>query len=73
MTTRTETSRAKTIVKRWLSENGFTNRVTAKTVDFTDLARTSMVFVQVHDWKPDAKWDALKAVARVSGFRVEAK
>lgn len=47
-------------------------KVTAKTVGFTDLARDSMVFVTIHGWKPNPAMEELKKIAKENGFRVDA-
>ena len=47
-------------------------RLTARTIDFTDLARARRVFVCVHGWKPSPAFDDLRLFARPHGFCVEA-
>lgn len=46
-------------------------KLTARTIDFTDLARASCVFVKVHGWVPNPQWTELKAIAVANGFRIE--
>ena len=64
--------KAKKIVKEWLETNGYTNKISAKTVDFTDLARDSVVVVYVHKWKPNPKWGELEKLAKKNGFLIDA-
>lgn len=47
------------------------HRLTARTVDFTDLARERVVFVTIHNWSPNPKASILDAVAREMGFRIQ--
>jgi hypothetical protein len=65
--------KAKSLVRYWLKSRGLDNRVTAKTVDFTDLARCSKIFVTVHGWKPSENWYDLEILAHGYNFLVEAK
>lgn len=63
---------AKKITAQILTDLGLpAHKLTARTVDFTDLARDKTVFVKIHDWKPDPVADRIKAAARDSGFCVE--
>jgi hypothetical protein len=48
-------------------------RLSARTVDFTDLARASAVFVTVHGWQPSPRWEELKADTKGKGFILEAR
>lgn len=66
------TKEAKAIVKGWLNGKGMELKVTARTIDFTDLARMSKVFVKVHGWRPDPSWAELEKIAKDCGFCVEA-
>ena len=66
------TTEAKRIVRAWLATNDNPAlKVTAKTVNFSDLARGSGVFVTVHGFKPSAMWLSLDATAKEHGFNVE--
>lgn len=66
-------NQAKKIVRTWLEVSGFQGmKVTARTVDFTDLARAKEIVVTVHGWKPHPEWAILKWEARSKGFQVEA-
>jgi hypothetical protein len=47
-------------------------KVTARTINFTDLARDSKVFVQIHGWTPNPKWNDLEHLAHQHGFCIEA-
>ena len=69
------THQAKKLVKSWLENNvkDTTFKLTARTVDFTDLARGGCIFVKVHGWKPNPLWFNLQNIAKENGFRVEAK
>ena len=62
---------AKKIIKTWMEGKGMDYKLTARTIDFTDLARSSCIFVKVHGWQPDPSWDELTALAKSYGFRVE--
>jgi hypothetical protein len=62
----------KRIIAAALAEHGLFNRLTARTIDFTDLARMKMVFVSIHDWSPSPLFTELDQIARSAGFRVEA-
>jgi hypothetical protein len=65
--------RAKELVAAELARLGLPPyRLTARTIGFSDLLRTSCVFVAVHGWQPDRRWEELAAFARSHGFRVEA-
>ena len=65
---------AKAVIKEFLDKRGLPyTRITAKTVSFSDLARGSAVFVQVHGWKPNPAWTELKEIARQHNVFVEAK
>ena len=46
-------------------------KLTARTVDFTDLARATCVFVKIHGWQPSEQFDVLDKLAKANGFRVE--
>lgn len=66
-------NRAKMLIKKELVKRGLAyERLSAQTVSFSDLARGGCVFVRVHGWTPDPSFEALEAVARQHGFRVEA-
>ena len=43
----------RTEVQKIFDKHGIKNKFTVRTVDFTDLARGSKVFVKIKDWKPD--------------------
>jgi len=46
-------------------------KLTAKTIDFTDLARASKLFIKIHGWKPSPLWDDLQKVAKENGFLIQ--
>lgn len=67
------TRQAKKLVRQWLEERGLPyDKLTAKDVSFSDLARASEVFVRIHGWEPNPAWTELKNLARENGFYVEA-
>ena len=61
---------ARKLAKGWLESKGFDNRVSARTIGFSDLARDYAVFVTVHKWKPHKSWNELKQYAKEHGFYV---
>jgi len=61
----------KKIIREKLASLDMDNKLTAKTVGFMDLARANMVFVKVHDWKPNPVANDLELLARTNGFRIE--
>lgn len=61
---------ARKLTKEWLDSKGFDYRVSAKTIDFSDLARDYAVFVTVHGWKPNKSWSELQKHARKHGYYV---
>jgi len=64
---------AKQLVRDRLEAQGLQySRLTARTVDFSDLARCSRVVVTIHGWQPSAAWRDLQAFATGHGFYVEA-
>ena len=65
---------AKKIIKQELERLKVPHtKLSAKTVSFADLARADCVFVKIHGWKPESAphWDALDALAKKNGFRVQ--
>lgn len=65
------TKDAKRIICEQLRDHGLHNRLTARTIDFSDLARTDCIFVKIHDWDPSRIADCLETIAKANGFRVE--
>jgi hypothetical protein len=66
------THQAKKIIKEALDQEGLPYiKLTARTVDFTDLARVRYIFVRVHGWEPNPAGSVLKQLAVDNGFRVE--
>jgi hypothetical protein len=64
---------AKEIIRQKLIELDLpTYQLTAKTIGFADLARTSCIFVKLHGWTPNPLYRELDLIARASGFRIEA-
>lgn len=73
METPVSVSVAKKLIRSALSARGLENKLTTKTIDFSDLARASCVFVVVHGWSPDPFAAELEKIARENGFRVTFK
>ena len=66
------TGQAKKIIASELEKRGLPfTKLTAKTVDFTDLARANCIFVKIHGWQPNPAWDELRAIAVQNGFRIQ--
>ncbi len=65
---------AKKIIERELIARSvpFT-KLAAQTVHFTDLARTSRIFVKIHGWQPNPVWGELKRIAVAHGFHIETR
>jgi hypothetical protein len=67
------TNQAKKAIANKLNELGLpAYKLTAKTIDFTDLARNSCIFVHIHGWSPSPLWDEIKQTAKTNGFCIEA-
>lgn len=65
---------AKKIIANKLVELGLPAfKLSAKTVDFTDLARASKLFVAVHGWRPNPLWAELEKTAKANGFLIQDK
>lgn len=73
MATPVTVSGAKKLIKSALFARGLENKLTAKTIDFSDLTRASCVFVIVHGWRPDPLAADLEKLAREHRFRVTFK
>ena len=62
---------AKKIIAAKLNELGLpAYKLSAKTVDFTDLARAQKLFVKIHNWQPSQLWDDLQKTAKENGFLI---
>ena len=61
----------KIITKKLIDLNLPAYKLTAKTVDFSDLARASKLFVKIHGWKPSPLWNDLQKVAKENGFLIQ--
>jgi hypothetical protein len=60
------------LTREALAEMGLSNRVTARTVSFSDLARAKRVYVAVHGWRTDPRAVArLYLLGREHNFSVE--
>lgn len=46
-------------------------KLTARTVGFVDLTRSSCVFVRIYGWKPHPALEEIQEIARKNGFRVD--
>ena len=67
-------TQAKKLTEAKLRAEGLSgHKLSAKTVDFTDLARDKMIFVTVHNWTPNPKAECVQSFAKDAGFRVEFK
>lgn len=63
---------AKKLIAAELARLGISvNKLTARTINFSDLARATCVFVQLHGWTPNPAWTELETIARANGFRIE--
>ena len=63
---------AKNIIRKELFRLGLpAYKLSAKTVSFIDLARSSVIFVKIHGWQSGPEWNELKAIAIENGFRIE--
>jgi len=63
---------AKKLLAQFLEEMEMPyTKLTAQTVGFVDLARTSCIFVMIHGWKPHPAASAIKEFARQHHFCVE--
>lgn len=63
-------TKARSLMKAFLDENAIPyDKLKAKTVDFSDLARASAIFVKIFGWIPDeANYNAVRKFARDNGF-----
>jgi radical SAM superfamily enzyme YgiQ (UPF0313 family) len=65
---------AKKQVRQWLKDHGLPEyKLSAKTVDFSDLARVRVIFVTVHDWQPHPgiPFRDLEVWAKRQGFEAQ--
>ena len=68
----TTISQAKKIIRQNLVDLNLPyDKLTAKTISFSDLARGSCIFVKIHGWQPNPKAEILRNIAIENGFRVE--
>jgi hypothetical protein len=64
---------AKRIIKQELDKRQLPyTKLTAKTVDFTDLARDSKLFITIHGWKGNPQMADLERIAHDNSFIVRA-
>jgi hypothetical protein len=65
--------RAKVIVKQFLDDQQLPyTKLTARTIGFSDIARTNCLFVKIHGWQPNPLFDDIRQIAKDHSFRVEA-
>lgn len=65
-------NKAKSIVKKALDERGFPyTRLTARTIGFSDLARDTKMFVTIHGWVGNPRFEEIRSIARQNGFIVD--
>jgi len=62
---------ARKLIKKKLTSLGLSNRVSARTVGFSDLARVSVVYVTIHNWRPNPIAGTLREYASSWGFYVD--
>lgn len=66
------THAAKKVVQAFLDEHKLTyTKLSARTIDFTDLMRAKCVFVTVFGWQVSPKGADLERLAVANGFRVQ--
>lgn len=53
-------ARVRYYVQAVLDAHGFRNKFTVRTVDFTDLMRSSVLDVSIKNWKPNPKAKSIK-------------
>ena len=46
-------------------------KLSARTIDFSDLASAQCIFVKIHGWQPNPAWSELRKIAVKYGFRIE--
>ncbi len=61
----------KTIERELTARSVPFTKLTAQTAQFTDLARTSRIFVKIHGWQPNPVWGELKRIAVAHGSHIE--
>lgn len=60
------------LMSKELSRRGLPfNKISAKTVEFTDLARARAIFVKIHGWLPNPIAYEIKEFGRANGFNVD--
>jgi hypothetical protein len=65
--------KAKKLLAAELTAKGLPfTKLTARHVDFTDLARAMPLFVTIHGWEPNPAFDDLKRFAKQHGFYIQA-
>ena len=63
---------AKEIIKKALKDNNLPDyNLSAKTIDFIDLARCQRIFVKIHNWVGCPQWELLRAIAKDNNFSIE--
>jgi hypothetical protein len=70
------TRQAKQIIRDAMENYGLVGfKLTARTIDFTDLARASCIFVQIHapSYEPFPHYQELRELAVSNNFRIEVR
>lgn len=66
------THEAKKIIKAELERRKIPyTKLTARTINFQDLARVNCIFVKIHGWQANPVYEELSKVAVENGFRIE--
>jgi len=63
----------KKLIKKALRDNGFTNKVSQKTIGFQDLARDKKLFIFIHNWIGNQFFSELQKIAKENNFIVSTK
>jgi len=67
-------NQAKEIIRKALEDNNLPDyKLTARSIDFIDLARDKKIFIFIHNWKGCEQWNILKNIAKENNFCIEAK
>lgn len=67
---------AKKLMKEFLAAEGVEyDKLTAKTVSFTDLCRAECIFVKIHsiNWQTVGNFETVTHFAKANGFRAQAQ
>lgn len=61
------------LIKEALEQNGFTNKVSQKTISFMNLTRGEKLFVFVHNWVGNPFFTTLQEIGQANNFIVSTK